>query len=129
MLKKTIRATNRQRRSVALFFFTVGWLLYSPPNVAQDQEVLTFKGEKGSSIEILNEKGEVIEKVNKDQLKKIVVKQRYSYKTEPNQPQTTANSTPKKANSDPSITKLLNERRKKLRRSSAYANRPPRKRK
>ena len=109
-------------------------IVLTPVSVSaqQQEEVFTFKGQGGSPIKILNEKGEVQEEVRESDLKSIIVKPKLYIPQRAEQPQNVRrhpqNRTKKSVKSNKSLDELLNERRKKLRRSTAYLNRPPRKR-
>jgi hypothetical protein len=100
-----------------------------------DDEVLTFKGDGTGTIKIIGEKGDVKEEVKTDELKQIRVKPRLSIPKEFNEPaprrRPSRNAVQTKlssADTNKMIDKMLETRRKTLRKRKAMADQPPRKR-
>ena len=112
-----------------------GLSMFACPAQAQQEEVLTFKGEGGTSIKVLDENGEVKEEINDDSIKNIVVAPKWSIpKTfEEEEPEEKSVGNAPKADRNPGernkdIDDMLKLRKQKFRTSRAYVNRPPKKR-
>lgn len=115
--------------------FSVLISLLSAPLCFADDEVLTFKSDGTGTIEIIDEKGEIQEEVKTEDLKQIRVKPRLSIPKEFDQPapgrrpsRNAAQAKPGSAETNKAIDKMLETRRKTLKKRKAMASRPPRKR-
>ena len=88
------RALHWYTQCSALFVLVI--LTQVSVSAQQQEEVFTFKGQRGTSIKILNEKGEVQEELAEGDIKSITVKPKLNISRHSEQPQNVKKNTQKK---------------------------------
>ena len=103
--------------------------------LGQQEDVPTFKGERGSSIKIIDGKGKVKEELSREELKTITVTPKLSIPLQDRK--TTDSKLPRRIDiqrvsrsveTNATIDEMLNNRHAKLRKPVVRRDRPPRKR-
>jgi len=134
MSRHSHKATKFRNQLLAPCIALAVTLTAAPSPAQKQEEILTFKGEGDSPIKVLNEKGEVQEEIREDQIKKFIVAPKWSVpkrlddtppKKEPARNAVPSSVQPAKPNK--TIDEMLKERKRFRRKSTAKANRPPKK--